>query len=334
MTDRLTPGLQLLDIAKIRVGRRLRKVSDTSELEGSIKAIGLQQPIVVRDDGTLIAGNNRLTAHKHLGRTMIHANVRAFDDLDAELAEIDENLMRYHLTTLEEGEHLARRREILRQKGLLQGAGRPENSDSMAGLPPKATTADLAAGAGISERTLQRRVKAVESIAPRVREAIRDTKIANSPKDLAALALLPEAEQEQVADMLQAGSVSSVSEAQRVLHPLPDLVQEARNVIHTGAELASGWDDDVAHRLEEIEVRAEVSFRVPSTEIRKRGDDYKRRESAEFVQEIIVTFDKTHREDMAAPDGSNLGGLWNLAKAVGKAIYHDPLIRKEWLNRP
>lgn len=48
-----------------------------------------------------------------MGWQTIPARIAPLDELRAELAEIDENLVRNELTVLEQGEHLARRNEIL-----------------------------------------------------------------------------------------------------------------------------------------------------------------------------------------------------------------------------
>ena len=49
---------------------------------------------------------------KLLGHETIRAETVDLGDLDRELAEIDENLIRNELTALERGEHLARRKAI------------------------------------------------------------------------------------------------------------------------------------------------------------------------------------------------------------------------------
>lgn len=81
-------------------------------LQSSIAKVGLMNAITVREDMTIIAGVHRLKACALLGHEEIQACVLDVDDLEAELAEIDENLIRNELTQLEEARHLARRKEI------------------------------------------------------------------------------------------------------------------------------------------------------------------------------------------------------------------------------
>ena len=87
------------------------------ELMASMKINGLLQPIVLRPAESsgywLVAGRHRLEAAKKLKWDSIPATV--FDGMDAdhaELAEIDENLVRADLTPIERALHVARRKEL------------------------------------------------------------------------------------------------------------------------------------------------------------------------------------------------------------------------------
>ncbi len=63
-------------ISDIRVGKRHRKdLGDIEGLAASIREIGLLHPIVITADGTLLAGQRRLEAHKLLGRTEIPVRI-------------------------------------------------------------------------------------------------------------------------------------------------------------------------------------------------------------------------------------------------------------------
>ncbi len=102
-----------LPLAEIIVPeRRKRSAPDTSDLQASIQAVGLLQPIVVTQDHVLVAGLHRKLACEALGWTTISALVVTLSQLDAELAEIDENLCRTQLTVLERSEQTVRRKQI------------------------------------------------------------------------------------------------------------------------------------------------------------------------------------------------------------------------------
>ena len=107
-----------LGIAEIKVKARKRKLDESKvrTIADSFAAIGQLQPItVVRDDGMyrLVAGLHRLEAAKRIGWQTIEATIFDGDEVEIELAEIDENLMRNDLTVLEQGEHLVRRQELI-----------------------------------------------------------------------------------------------------------------------------------------------------------------------------------------------------------------------------
>jgi hypothetical protein len=99
-------------IADIIVNERKRDLGDISSLARSIKDLGLLNPITLLQDGTLVAGYHRLSACKMLGWDEIEVNIVGLDTLHAELAEIDENLIRNELYWTERDDQLARRKEI------------------------------------------------------------------------------------------------------------------------------------------------------------------------------------------------------------------------------
>jgi ParB family chromosome partitioning protein len=107
-----TSGLQTIRITDISPnGFQPRKTfteADLADLEASLRANGLLQPIIVRArDGQgweLVAGERRLRAATRLGWTEIPAIVRAFDDRAMLTLALVENLQRADLNALEEAE--------------------------------------------------------------------------------------------------------------------------------------------------------------------------------------------------------------------------------------
>src|SRR5262245_3297339 len=108
--------LQHISPREVRVGTRLRSPDrDLTALTESMSAVGLLYPIHVRWEGghyKLISGYHRLKAAKQLKWDAIPAYIFTGDALEAELIEIDENLIRKELTAAERSQHLARRKEI------------------------------------------------------------------------------------------------------------------------------------------------------------------------------------------------------------------------------
>lgn len=88
--------------------RRVFNDPELSELEASLRATGLLQPITVRSTGKggweLVAGERRLRAATRLGWTEIPALVRDFDDRAMLTLALVENLQRTDLNALEEAE--------------------------------------------------------------------------------------------------------------------------------------------------------------------------------------------------------------------------------------
>jgi len=214
----------LVKIDEIIIGENRRSVNPerVKELAASIQEIGLLNPITITEDKHLVAGLHRIEAYKLLGKTEIEATVVSLDELDAELAQIDENLIRNELTVLERAEQLKRRKEIYeakypesraeikRLKGLKQ-----YRTDSVSAREnvPNSFTEDTASKIGVSPRTIRRDVQIAEDLADEVKEAIRNTDLADNKTELLRLARLDEEEQKEVAKRIAAGEAKSVSEA-------------------------------------------------------------------------------------------------------------------------
>jgi N6-adenosine-specific RNA methylase IME4/ParB-like chromosome segregation protein Spo0J len=89
-----------MPLAYIKVGvRHRRDLGDIPSLARNIQEIGLLHPIVVRPDGTLIAGARRLAAYKYLGRNEIL--VKVIDLEKVALGEYAENAFRKDFTPSE-----------------------------------------------------------------------------------------------------------------------------------------------------------------------------------------------------------------------------------------
>lgn len=167
--------LRLLSIHSIIVGERHRKdLGDIETLARSIDEVGLIHPIVVRNDGLLIAGARRLAAFKLRGKAEIPAHIvshlaGAFHALKA---ESDENTCRKDFLPTEAYalverlrpfvEAAAKERQLIGKSadGEAGGRGRTKPSeDSSEGLrePPRAereTRTELARATHMSHDTL------------------------------------------------------------------------------------------------------------------------------------------------------------------------------------
>ena len=113
--------IRLADIAPNRFQpRRTFTEAELAELEASIRASGLLQPITVRSrpgGWELVAGERRLRAAGRLGWTEIPALVRDFDDRAMLTLALVENLQRADLNPLEEADGYQR---LIDEFGLTQ----------------------------------------------------------------------------------------------------------------------------------------------------------------------------------------------------------------------
>jgi len=172
----------------VRPGRRAVRPDRVQSLAESIRDIGLQNP-----------------AYRLLGRDTIPCRVAPMDgelwrkalcdghaNLIDELQEIDENLQREELTALEQGEVIARRKVIYETlhpetKHGAVGRNHPRQSghDDHSETPRFST--ETATKTGISERSVRRSAQ-IGAMPIEVRDAVRDTPLADNQQELLKLA--------------------------------------------------------------------------------------------------------------------------------------------------
>jgi len=190
---------------------RALRPEKVAEIAESIQERGLLQPIVVRPRGRnsfrLVAGWHRLEAVRDLGHNTIRADI--LDGLDADaaqLAEIDENLIRADLSPAERALHVGKRKELyekLHPETKRGAVGRGRNRVANVGDSiVERFTKEAAKRTGKSERTVQREAERASKVA--VLSDIVRTSL-DEGDELDALAKLPEAEQRKLARRAKAG---------------------------------------------------------------------------------------------------------------------------------
>jgi hypothetical protein len=132
-----------------------------------------------------------------LGWQKITACILPLDEIDAQLAEIDENLVRNEMTQLERSEQMARRKGLYEAK---YPATKQGSAPGKAGGGKVAKTAehatfakDAAAKTNQSARTVRKDVQIAKDIPKPVRDLIRDTPVADRKDDLLARSRMPAA---------------------------------------------------------------------------------------------------------------------------------------------
>jgi len=213
--------------------KRRYSVEKIRELAESIREIGLLQPIIITKDKVLISGLHRLEACRLLGWQEIDCIEKDYSELELELAEIDENLIRAELTTLERGGHLLRRKEIYEAKHPEAKAYSSEKQRQRRKQEPDEIispgfTIDTAAKLGVTPRTVQQEVQIAEKIAPEVKEIISDTKLADSKKELLKLARMEPETQKKIAEKIVTGEAKGIVDARRLIKK--DTVKETPQI--------------------------------------------------------------------------------------------------------
>jgi len=221
---------------------RLRRLNPEhiKRLAESIAEIGLQSPISLRaipcktdspwshngNDYLLTAGEHRLEACRSLGWTEVPAIILDLSDVDRELWEIDENLIRAELTELERADHLEHRKILYERKypetkhGGDRKSERRKNQVAKLAICQAAPSFvdDTAEKAGMSARDVQRSIHRAEAIDPSVKDTIRDMpEIADKGIELDALAAIEPEQQPAVVEAVRSGKAPNVRAAAKAI---------------------------------------------------------------------------------------------------------------------
>ena len=211
--------IQIFQI-KVNEGRRVIDPEAVQELANSISEVGLMSPITVDLDYTLIAGLRRLEAAKRLGWREIECTVSNIDGLLAEMAEIDENIIRRGFDQMEACEQLARRKEIYEifhpetKKGISQAIGmnlaQGNNVSAPGALTSESFVSDTSKKTGAAKRTIEENLQLARDLTPKTKKIIRGTNEKIKKKDMLKLSRLPPQQQEEAASKLATKSISSL----------------------------------------------------------------------------------------------------------------------------
>ena len=220
------PETRMIALGGIAVAKhRLRALrEDTANaLAQSMADRGQLQPIVVRprNDGGywLVAGMHRFEAAKILKWQEISCTV--FDDMEAgqaELAEIDENLIRADLSPAERAMHIGKRKELYEK---VHPETKKGGAPGKAGGGKKAKTAKLATFARDTATKTGLSQRSVERDGTRAKQVVVLSEIAQTSLDkraeIDALAKLPELEQRKLAEAARTGDKISAIAARSAL---------------------------------------------------------------------------------------------------------------------
>ncbi|WP_271594714.1 ParB/RepB/Spo0J family partition protein [Bradyrhizobium sp. CCBAU 65884] len=229
-------AFRLVPLADISTAHRHRGVVDefTPVMVESMSTLGVIQPPTVRPDAAnpgkflLVAGMQRINAARVRGVDTILCRVVPLSDAEAELWEIDENLVRAALSPAEEAILISRRRALHEQmygKSKARGAAAANvamgRNNATAKLAVASFSADTAKRTGKSERAIQRIVQRATQNGHTNLARVVGTSLDHGA-ELDALFLLPPATQENLIQQATAGAkVSAVQACKEMNEPSP-----------------------------------------------------------------------------------------------------------------
>jgi ParB/RepB/Spo0J family partition protein len=263
------------DQIDISIHQRPTHADKVGELVNSIRMLGLQSaPVVVERDGRykLVSGRHRLEALRVIGYEEAPVRVVGFDDIQARLWTISENLHRNELTALQRAEQIAEYARLTKEK--LEG--RTEDLVKLNGKMPSAEQTGISAqvdqkmprgrpegGESLAARKLGmdrsevRRATRVDSIIPAAKEAAREAGIDHKQSALLKVASYVDEDQvEAVASI--ARERAEKTPAPRAATPLQIQPRPVplRNLENIGAGELARWIKETTpnNRLHVIDV--------------------------------------------------------------------------------
>lgn len=155
----------------------LRLGTDVSELEKSIKTLGLIAPLVISKDNVILAGARRYQALLNLGFDHSPVMVIEGNALERELVSIDENLVRKDLTKTEIESHLRRAKEIYQE--LFPSEETPEVPEKEV-LPAEKFLVMVSEKTGLSPKQIHEAINRDELSSNEVKEARKNGELSLS----------------------------------------------------------------------------------------------------------------------------------------------------------
>ena len=221
-----------IDKIHVKEGRRKLNREYVGRLAESIRELGLLNPLTVDAGYNLIAGLHRLEAVKSLGWETVECTVRSLEGLRAEMAEIDENIVRNDLSAVEYGEILLRRKEIYETlypetKATYNGGGFKGNQYQKVEtekISPaiKSFVRSTAEKAGISPRRVEMEIRTAKQLAPEAKEILKGTERKITKKAVAEIARMEPERQKEAASLLAAGEIRNMDEFKEAGAGMPE----------------------------------------------------------------------------------------------------------------
>lgn len=218
---------------KINSNRRAIDKQKVKELSESIKEIGLINPITITENKELIAGVHRIEAVKMLDCAEIECSIVNLEGLFAELAEIDENLIRNELHYIEHGKQLLRRKAIYEELYPDTKAGGDRKSEEIKRRNPSfdklSFVADTSAKTNKSQTVIKEELQIAHNIIPEVQETIKENDINKS--DALKISRLEPEQQKKVIEQIVNKPHIAYNSGNNEWYTPPEYIEAARNVM-------------------------------------------------------------------------------------------------------
>jgi ParB family chromosome partitioning protein len=240
--------MDTIAVKDVVVGDRLRNLDSNkvNELMESIQESGLINPIAVDANNKLICGRHRLEAFKLLGIEEIPCKVWDVSEIEAELMEIDENLIRSELHYTERGDHELRRKEIYEElhpetkaaigAELVNKRWHPDTRAPRA--PVLSFVEDTSSKTGISTRVIKEDIQISANLTPEMKEIVREVQLPKKEAiKLASIAKVDPEKAVKVIDLIHTTPSLNVSKATSLIGVVDLKPAESKQmVIDTSAE--------------------------------------------------------------------------------------------------
>ena len=270
------------DQIDISIHHRPTHADKVGELVQSIRTLGLQSaPVVIEREGRykLVSGRHRLEAIRVLGYEEAPVRIVGFDDLQARMWTISENLHRNELSALDRAQQIAEYARLTNEKleGKTEEAVKTEGDDpretaieqekprqvgAAGGRGNEGGNRATARDLGVPEQTV-RRAAQVDSITPAAKEAVREAGLDRNQSALLRVASYADEDQvEAVKEIVREKSEKAL--APRAVTQLPTRRPDPlRNMENLGAGDLARWikettPNDRLHVIDVLERAAAI----------------------------------------------------------------------------
>jgi ParB-like chromosome segregation protein Spo0J/20S proteasome alpha/beta subunit len=245
--------------------------AEVTALKTSIQAIGLQTPLtVVEREGryVLVAGRHRLEALRLLKTERIPVRIVEFDDVEARLWTISENLHRAELTEMQRAQQIAEFAALSQQKREAEKAGQ-DATDGISGHVaqkfgpgrPEGGISQVARDLHISRRDV-RRSRVIAGLSEEVKQAAAEHGLDDNQSALLDAARQPTSEMQ--IEALERRAQRKLAH-DLVAHPLPakDIARPLRDLTNLSAGEFARWikittPNDRPHVIRVLETAAAI----------------------------------------------------------------------------